>query len=297
MPITFPTTLDALTNPISTDLMNSATVPHTTQHTDLNDAVEAIEAYVGVTGSAVATSLTYKINNPSSDATKANLLSPTFTGTPTLPTGTIAVTQALADNTTAVATTAFVIANAPLAATAESNYNKAVSGLTYSAVGNMGTQGITIPTLNTTTYNPTFVVSTTTYDRISIRSNLVTSTIIVRLGIYSDTNGKPDALVLDAGTVTVNASSTIFNITISQSLFPARYYLAACAQVNSIGSTNMYFTSSATADQGFQVFGAPAEVGSNPLIGWTQTGVTGAFTTAGTLTSSGSLFSMSLRAA
>ena len=39
---------------------------------------------------------------------KANLASPTFTGTPTLPTGTIATTQTAADSTTKVATTAFV---------------------------------------------------------------------------------------------------------------------------------------------------------------------------------------------
>ena len=41
-------------------------------------------------------------------ATKADLASPTFTGTPTLPTGTIATTQSLGNSTTAVATTAFV---------------------------------------------------------------------------------------------------------------------------------------------------------------------------------------------
>lgn len=39
---------------------------------------------------------------------KANLASPTFTGTPTLPTGTVAVTQTLGNDTTAVATTAFI---------------------------------------------------------------------------------------------------------------------------------------------------------------------------------------------
>ena len=38
----------------------------------------------------------------------APLASPTFTGTPTLPTGTIATTQTAGNNTTAVATTAFV---------------------------------------------------------------------------------------------------------------------------------------------------------------------------------------------
>ncbi len=44
---------------------------------------------------------------------KADLASPTFTGTPTLPTGTIAVTQSPGNNTTAVATTAFVTAAIP----------------------------------------------------------------------------------------------------------------------------------------------------------------------------------------
>ena len=41
-------------------------------------------------------------------ATKANSLSPTFTGTPVLPTGTLATTQSAGNNTTALATTAFV---------------------------------------------------------------------------------------------------------------------------------------------------------------------------------------------
>lgn len=40
---------------------------------------------------------------------KASLASPTFTGTPTLPTGTIGITQPSGNNTTALATTAFVI--------------------------------------------------------------------------------------------------------------------------------------------------------------------------------------------
>ncbi len=39
---------------------------------------------------------------------KANIDSPTFTGTPTLPTGTVATTQTVGNNSTAVATTAFV---------------------------------------------------------------------------------------------------------------------------------------------------------------------------------------------
>jgi hypothetical protein len=41
-------------------------------------------------------------------ATKADLASPTFTGTPSLPTGTTAVTQSSTDSSTKLATTAFV---------------------------------------------------------------------------------------------------------------------------------------------------------------------------------------------
>jgi hypothetical protein len=41
-------------------------------------------------------------------ATKADLASPTFTGTPVLPTGTTGVTQSFGNSTTALATTAFV---------------------------------------------------------------------------------------------------------------------------------------------------------------------------------------------
>jgi hypothetical protein len=41
-------------------------------------------------------------------ATKADLASPTFTGTPTLPTGTTATTQSFGNSSTAIATTAFV---------------------------------------------------------------------------------------------------------------------------------------------------------------------------------------------
>jgi hypothetical protein len=46
-------------------------------------------------------------------STYATLASPTFTGTPSLPTGTIGVTQTAGNNTTALATTAFVTAAVP----------------------------------------------------------------------------------------------------------------------------------------------------------------------------------------
>lgn len=59
MATNFPTTLDALTNPSSGDALNSPS--HSAQHANANDAIEALQAKVGVDSSAVTTSLDYKI--------------------------------------------------------------------------------------------------------------------------------------------------------------------------------------------------------------------------------------------
>lgn len=61
MPTVFPTSIDNFVNPVSTDLLDSLVVPHAAQHSQLNDAVEALEAKVGINGSAVTTSLDYKV--------------------------------------------------------------------------------------------------------------------------------------------------------------------------------------------------------------------------------------------
>jgi hypothetical protein len=57
----FPSSLDSFTNPSSSDAMDSVSVPHATQHSDLNDAVEALQAKVGADSSAVTSSHDYKI--------------------------------------------------------------------------------------------------------------------------------------------------------------------------------------------------------------------------------------------
>jgi len=47
MATNYPGALDSLTNPTATDTLDSVTVPHASQHTDINDAVEAIEGELG----------------------------------------------------------------------------------------------------------------------------------------------------------------------------------------------------------------------------------------------------------
>lgn len=61
MAINYPTSLDNFTNPQPSDALDSIAAPHATQHSDLNDAVEALQAKVGVDSSAVTSSLDYRI--------------------------------------------------------------------------------------------------------------------------------------------------------------------------------------------------------------------------------------------
>lgn len=57
----YPTTLDTFSNPNSAGGDTLATVPHDTQHGQANDAIEALEAKVGIDGSAVPTSLDMRV--------------------------------------------------------------------------------------------------------------------------------------------------------------------------------------------------------------------------------------------
>lgn len=66
MAINFPSSLDNFTNPTLSDTLNSVTVPHGTQHANANDAIEALEAKVGINGSAVTTSHDYKLSEVTS---------------------------------------------------------------------------------------------------------------------------------------------------------------------------------------------------------------------------------------
>ena len=59
MAINYPISLDTLTNPTTSNPLNSPS--HAGQHSDANDAIEALEAKVGANSSAVTTSHDYKI--------------------------------------------------------------------------------------------------------------------------------------------------------------------------------------------------------------------------------------------
>jgi hypothetical protein len=73
MATNFPTSLDTLTNPSAADTLDSP--PHDEQHADANDAIEALQAKVGVDSSAVTSSHDYKIADHASRLTTLEAIS------------------------------------------------------------------------------------------------------------------------------------------------------------------------------------------------------------------------------
>lgn len=80
--INFPTSLDTLSNPVGTDKVNNAVaaLKHSTQHSNANDAIEALEAKVGINGSAVTTSHDYKLSSVTSTDKAVSKASASFAG-------------------------------------------------------------------------------------------------------------------------------------------------------------------------------------------------------------------------
>jgi hypothetical protein len=96
VPTNFPTALDTFPDAATLASHTLNTDPHSTLHGNLGDALAALEAKVGVDGSSVPSALDYLLS------LKAALASPTFTGSPSGP------TPSLADSSTRLATTAYV---------------------------------------------------------------------------------------------------------------------------------------------------------------------------------------------
>src|SRR5438128_2128558 len=61
MAIQYPTALDSFTNPTAANTLANSTPSHAEQHANANDAIAALEAKVGVTSSAVTSSLDYRL--------------------------------------------------------------------------------------------------------------------------------------------------------------------------------------------------------------------------------------------
>lgn len=66
MPTNFPTSLDAITNPTSLNYLDDTGVVHADLHSNVNDAIEAMQDKIGIDNSLDATSLDYLLKNTAS---------------------------------------------------------------------------------------------------------------------------------------------------------------------------------------------------------------------------------------
>ena len=140
-------------------------------------------------------------------------------------------------------------------------------------------QGQAVMTEDVTNYMAIYIPASTSFDRIACRTGAgFSGTASVRLGIYNNSGGKPTTVVLDAGLVSCTAASTTYEITISQTLAEGWYWLAFNSQTNA--TTNNFVTANTTISNSlFSLSSSALTMQSR----WVQTGVTGAFNTAGTL--------------
>lgn len=186
---------------------------------------------------------------------KAATASPTFTGTPTLPTGTIAVTQTPGNNTTAVATTAFVTAAAALKANLASPTFTGTPTMPTGTIGVTQTAGNSTTALATTAFTTTadnlkanIAAPTLTGDVTLSTGNLLVTTIGKGIQVKTGTNAKIGTAVLVGGTVTVantsvTANSRIFVTSNTDGGTPG--WLRVSAKVN---ATSFTITSSSVLD-------------------------------------------------
>jgi hypothetical protein len=127
---------------------------------------------------------------------------------------------------------------------------------------------------NTVQYTPIYLPSST-INRIGVRSAPTGSyaATTYRLGLYtSGTNAEPSTLVIDAGTVNVNASNSNFEITISQGVTPGWHYLAVVNQ--NAGTWRLDSVSDVTQSLIFS--NTTMATGVAKLLGFTQGSVSGA---------------------
>ena len=139
-------------------------------------------------------------------------------------------------------------------------------------------------TLSRTNYVPIYLPASVTFDRIGIATSSVFSgTASVRMGIFANdaTTAKPSTLILDAGTVSCTVASTLYQITISQTLSAGLYWIAMNTQT--AATTNSFL--GLQSSQG--VFNNLLPYKTLPTAsfttGWREESITGAFSNAGTL--------------
>ena len=151
--------------------------------------------------------------NVTSDSLKANLASPTFTGTPTVPTGTIATTQTAGNSTTAIATTDF----ATTALTTERTATRTVSGMRVNPRTNSTTTAATLaPDLSVANV----YYRTTQTETLTISAPI--GTPVIGETLYIEVSS------VAAQTLTINATYIVFGAAFPAATTAGKSFLMTC---------------------------------------------------------------------
>jgi hypothetical protein len=274
-----------------TEVVNSVTV--TPVNNTVNVATTGLQGPKGDTGATGATgaqgsSGVVTVNAPITNAgtsTAADLSISTGT------TSAVGVLQ-LTDSTSSTSTTTAATANSVKSAYDFANSQHAlldpISGSYYrTPVGNSVATGTNAASANITYYTAIQFSKAVTLDRIAINTTFTgfSGTASVRLGIFANTNGKPGALILDAGTVAPITNAASYAITINQSLDAGVYWFAN----NSItaATVNAYYSITNANTNNITLFGGAlgTATSNSGVAGFQETyTATTAFANAGTLT-------------
>jgi hypothetical protein len=218
------------------------------------------------------------VNAPLTNAGTSNAANLSISAGTTSAAGVLQLTDSVASTSTTTAATPNAVKTAYDLADTRTPKLKQASGTYMRTAVNL--RASTTPIHQRVYYTPIYIESTTSFDRLAIATAATFSgTATARLGIYNNTNGLPSTLVLDAGTVSVTAASTTYEITISQSLTAGFYWLAFCQQGTAPTTSSYIGTGTGDAtNQNYYLLNALSNLISNN--GASQSGVTGAFTTA-----------------
>ena len=196
MTTAYPGAIDAFTNPTSSDTLDSVTVPHATQHANINDAVEAIETTLGVNPQGGSATVVARLNaNDTAVGLKAPLASPTLV-TPVL-----GVATATSINGSTIPTSKTLVVTTDKISALATTTSAELAGVISDETGSGALVFATSPSLIT----PVLGVASAT--DITISGKLVKSVTNAITASTTQTQAGATALTTDINRITVVANA------------------------------------------------------------------------------------------
>jgi hypothetical protein len=124
---------------------------------------------------------------------------------------------------------------------------------------------------------PLLLLVPATITSLAVRSNGGASTGgLIRFGIYGDTAGVPDALIVDAGSTAGTPNYSNIGVTLSQTLDRGLYWVCVVGQGTPTTQATLNTTTGPTAIPTVMGSNSVAACDGTSYIGYNQAGVTGA---------------------